>query len=84
MTAWEFNPSGDGFETETGSPEYAESSGTAPAPASESRAQPTTSVTPGLAGVATISLTSTPHDSGVCRCRACRISTEQFESWFEK
>ena len=81
MTAWESNPSGDGFDTEAGSPEYAESFGTAPA--SESRAWPKASVTPGLAGVATISLTSTPHDSGVCRCRACAKGAEDFDAWFE-
>jgi hypothetical protein len=81
MSVWESSMSDEGFDTETGSPEVAESGEPAATPA---RTTPTVSVTPGLAGVATISLTSTPHDSGVCRCRACRVSKEQFDAWFGK
>jgi hypothetical protein len=76
MSAWESNASEDGFDTEAGSPEVAESSAPLAAPVS-------LAVTPGLAGVAAISLASPPHPSGVCRCRACAKGRDDFEAWFD-
>jgi hypothetical protein len=80
MSAWESTASQEGFDTETGSPEVAEPGAPVAAP---SRTRPTVSVTPGLAGVATISLTTSPHDGGTCRCRACRKGRDDFEAWFD-
>lgn len=77
MSAWESNASNDGFDTEAGSPEIAESREPVAAPMA-------LAVTPGLAGVATISLASPPHQSGVCRCLACAKGRDDFEAWFDK
>lgn len=39
-------------------------------------------VPPGLAGVATISLASSPRESGICRCGACLVLPKDIH-WLE-
>jgi hypothetical protein len=55
------------FGTEAGTPEPGEESG----PASPRVVVVSAAISPGLAGVATISLSPPPSDAGVCRCGAC-------------
>ena len=67
MTYFESNAPGDGFDHEAGTPEVAERSEAAP----ERAIVRSSAISPGLAGVATISLASPVRESGVCRCGAC-------------
>jgi hypothetical protein len=67
MAFWESNSPGNGFDLEAGTPEVAERS----EPAREHALVRAPPVSPGLVGVATISLASPPRENGVCRCAAC-------------
>jgi hypothetical protein len=78
MTSWESNAPANGFEVEAGTPEVAESS----EPARERAVVRSSRVSPGLAGVATISLASPVRESGVCRCAACLTLPEGIE-WLD-
>jgi len=77
MAAWESNARDDGFDWEAGTPEVADRR----QPSREGAVVLSSAVTPGLAGVATISLAS-PRESGVCRCGACLALPEDIDVWF--
>jgi hypothetical protein len=67
MSAWESNARDDRFDVEVGTPESDERS-ELPAPR---LAVVSAAISPGLVGVASISLAPPAPDSGVCRCGAC-------------
>jgi hypothetical protein len=68
MSSRDSNAPDHGFDLKTGTPELSE-----PAPV----------VSPGLIGVATISLASPPRDNGVCRCPACFALPTKVDDWFD-
>lgn len=78
MTYWESNAPGGGFDFEAGTPEVAERG----EPLQERAVVCSPAVSPGLVGVATISLASPPRASGVCQCGACLTLPEDIDVWF--
>ncbi|MBC8024468.1 MAG: hypothetical protein H7Y89_00615 [Steroidobacteraceae bacterium] len=79
MAAWETNAPDDGFDIEAGTPEVSERNESAP----ERAVASSSASSPGLAGVASISLASPPRESGVCRCGACLNLPDNVDAWFE-
>jgi hypothetical protein len=67
MSAWESNARDERFDIEAGTPETSER-GEPPAPR---LVVVSAAISPGLVGVASISLAPPTSESGVCRCGAC-------------
>ena len=78
MSVRESNAREERAEIEAGTPEPAERSELPPPRVVVVSA----AVPPGLAGVATISLASSPGDGGVCRCGACLVLPKDIH-WLE-
>jgi hypothetical protein len=78
MAAWKSNAPDDGFDLDAGTLEVAERG----EPSQQRAVVLLSAVSPGLAGVATISLVSPPRESGLCRCGACLALPEDIDVWF--
>jgi hypothetical protein len=77
MTYWESKAPEDDFGIEAGTPEVSERLEV------RTRANDISPVvSPGLAGVATISLASPPRESGACRCGACLVLPDNID-WID-
>jgi hypothetical protein len=67
MAAWESNARDERFDIEAGTPEPGERSDPPP----PRLVVVSAAISPGLVGVASISLAPPASDGGVCRCGAC-------------
>ena len=85
MSAWEMNAPEDGFDIEAGTPEVSVERSSALHLPERDTEIPAMSpiVSPGLIGVATLSLVSPPRETGICRCSACLSIPDDIDELFK-